>query len=312
MTKIWYSNCLLYTVTSEFIRVTESLQTIFMFILELIEESKDNEELSEVEKKNHATTGEKLLSCSQTKQKDLMNRGAKKSFTCFQCGKSFTYKHHLELHTRVHTGEKPYTCDQCGKSFTQSSSLKIHMNIHTGEKPYNCSHCDKKFSRSGDLEKHKLVHTGEKPHTCDQCGRSFVQKQHFTAHVRVHTGEKPYKCLYCDKRFSQSGNLKTHKRIHTGEKPYHCTACGKCFNHSDSLHSHTKNYHSKQIIFISSKMAPQIAATVLCSSVSGLLLFVFCFSNTISFTRDELLNICRTHHKIFYRILIIRTFCWTL
>ncbi len=41
-------------------------------------------------------------------------------------------------------------------------------------------------------------------------------------------------------------------------------------------------------------MAPQMVATVLCSSVFGLLLFVFpvfCFSNTISFTKDELLNI---------------------
>ncbi len=41
-------------------------------------------------------------------------------------------------------------------------------------------------------------------------------------------------------------------------------------------------------------MAPQMAATVLCSSVFVLFLFVFpvfCFSNTISFTRDELLNI---------------------
>ncbi len=240
MTKIWYSNCLLYTVTSEFIRVTKSLQTIFIFISELIEESKDNEELREVEKKNHAKTGEKPLSWSQTKQKDLMNRGAKKSFTCSQCGKSFTYKHHLELHMRVHTGEKPFTCDQCGKSFTRSPNLKDHMNIHTGEKPYNCSHCDKKFSRSGDLEKHKLVHTGEKLHTCDQCGKSFALKQHFTAHVRVHTGEKPYKCLYCDKRFSQLGNLKKHKRIHTGEKPYHCTACGKFQSFSFSTQSYKK------------------------------------------------------------------------
>ncbi len=41
-------------------------------------------------------------------------------------------------------------------------------------------------------------------------------------------------------------------------------------------------------------MAPQIAATVLCSSVFILFLFVFpvfCFSKMISFTRDELLNI---------------------
>ncbi len=41
-------------------------------------------------------------------------------------------------------------------------------------------------------------------------------------------------------------------------------------------------------------MAPQMVATVLCSSVFGLFLFVFsvfCFSKIISFTRDELLNI---------------------
>ncbi len=38
-------------------------------------------------------------------------------------------------------------------------------------------------------------------------------------------------------------------------------------------------------------MAPLMAATVLCSSVFLLVFPVFCFSNTISFTRDELLNI---------------------
>ncbi len=41
-------------------------------------------------------------------------------------------------------------------------------------------------------------------------------------------------------------------------------------------------------------MVPQMAATVLCSSVFVLFLFVFpvfCFSKTISFTRNELLNI---------------------
>ncbi len=42
------------------------------------------------------------------------------------------------------------------------------------------------------------------------------------------------------------------------------------------------------------KMAPRMAATVLSSPVFVLFLLVFpafCFSNTISFTRDELLNI---------------------
>ncbi len=45
---------------------------------------------------------------------------------------------------------------------------------------------------------------------------------------------------------------------------------------------------------IGRKMGLQMAATVLCSSVCVQFLFVFpvfCFSNTISFTRDELMNI---------------------
>ncbi len=198
-----------------------------------------------------------------------------KPFQCNECGKSFGYRHHLEEHRRVHTGERPFECDQCeraftkksdlnrhrskhsgdkpfqcdfcGKSFRQKCVLLTHTRIHTGERPYSCAVCSKTFVTTGDLKKHQLVHTGERPFQCEECGKAYKDIRNLVFHKREHQGEGAYiyECDMCEKRFVARERLVKHQLIHTGDKPFQCELCEKAFSTKSSVKEHVLRIHSK-------------------------------------------------------------------
>ncbi|XP_063044084.1 zinc finger protein 135-like [Engraulis encrasicolus] len=75
-------------------------------------------------------------------------------------------------------------CEECGKWLPGASTLQVHMRVHTGEKPYSCHECDRSFATVSQLNSHKRIHTGEKPYVCPLCLKSFTRSTHMNDHIK--------------------------------------------------------------------------------------------------------------------------------
>ena len=123
--------------------------------------STDNswESLIEVDKSNEAPKLESLVSnLADPKQNDPNE--------CVLCHRVLSCKSALQMHYRVHTGERPFKCKICNRTFTTKGNLKTHMGVHRSKPPMRsfpqCPVCHKKYANSVVLQQHIKTHTGEK------------------------------------------------------------------------------------------------------------------------------------------------------
>jgi len=152
----------------------------------------------------------------------VRNHNTAASYVCEECGKECSTPQSLSTHRRSHmpSSSFPYSCNYCPKRFPHVSLLQIHERVHTGEKPFQCNDCGQCFGSQSSLIKHnRNIHTPEDqmPYKCNECGKTFskARRKVYFGHLKQHSGIKDHVCPLCNAAFSSRGYLGNHfKKVH--------------------------------------------------------------------------------------------------
>ncbi|XP_023337615.1 zinc finger protein 25 isoform X2 [Eurytemora carolleeae] len=168
-------------------------------------------------------------------------------FPCTVCGKVLKRRANVDIHMRLHTGDKSYSCDKCACSYFTGSALRNHvLSKHGGIKhEFLCTICGKCFKKKANLESHITIHTGEKKYACPHCEKRFRSHSVYQNHLRFHGGKKEFVCQYCGKAFMQKSHLSRHTATHTGVKKHICPVCFKPFIEPGDVKKHMKTHREE-------------------------------------------------------------------
>ena len=190
---------------------------------------------------------------------ETLNDKEIKTFTCSECGKSFSTRSRCKRHIQsIHTKARPYACQFCNKRFKEKIHCKMHERIHTDERPHACRFCHKKFITGNRLRDHEVnVHQemqNEKdaPYGCPKCERRFRMPSSLKKHLRIHHNlghdKSVYTCKVCKKRFRSQHSCTLHELTHVDVDVHLCKFCGMEFTDKGTCERHELTHTNSAIL----------------------------------------------------------------